>query len=217
EGHLCDLRPLFAPVHGRRDEGFGLVAGSSVPTEPFGENRTNGGKLRWAVTGSNRRPSRCKSERRPQIRRFFTISKSECASLSLLAHARSGSARTGRTSREIGLPRTPISTNGAGCFYSVTHNRLRRSGDGDARSPALRLCRCSSKVERSPRKVEMSVQVRPLAPVPLSSSGRTLGFGPRNRGSNPCGGTKPSWRNRIALPASNRTVAGSNPAEGTKV
>ena len=28
-----------------------------------------------------------------------------------------------------------------------------------------------------------------LLPIPRSSSGRTLGFGPRNRGSNPCLGT----------------------------
>jgi hypothetical protein len=29
-----DLRPVFAPVHGDRGEGFGLVAGTSVPAEP---------------------------------------------------------------------------------------------------------------------------------------------------------------------------------------
>jgi hypothetical protein len=103
------------------------------------------------------------------------------------------------------------------CSRLVTrHDKRRRSGDGDARSPAL-LCRCSSKVEHSPRKVEMSVQVRPLAPNPSSSNGRTLGFGPRSRGSNPCEGTTPSWRNRIAHPASNREAASSNLAEGAKV
>jgi hypothetical protein len=49
---------------------------------------------------------------------------------------------------------------------------------------------------------------------PPSSNGRTPHFECGNRGSNPCGGTKPSWRNWIARPASNRKVASSNLAEG---
>jgi hypothetical protein len=35
-------------------------AGTLEPTEPIGPPVENGGKLWWAVTGSNRRPSRCK-------------------------------------------------------------------------------------------------------------------------------------------------------------
>lgn len=48
--------------------------------------------------------------------------------------------------------------------------------------------------------------------TPRSSKGRTAGFGPANRGSNPWRGTL-SWRNWIARPASNRKVVGSSPTE----
>ncbi len=60
--------------------------GSCEPADALGQLRDfpairieNGGKLRWAVTGSNRRPSRCKGERPPQICRFLAKQARHCA------------------------------------------------------------------------------------------------------------------------------------------
>src|SRR6185437_1667907 len=90
EDHGDRVCPIFSPVHGRCSERFGLVAGSLVPVEPLGRIGRNGWKLRWAVTGSNRRPSRCKSEPPPPNRHFLDNFKERHAKLSLLAQARGG-------------------------------------------------------------------------------------------------------------------------------
>jgi hypothetical protein len=71
-GHGDRICALFAPVHGRRSSRFRLVSGSSVPPDALGSIGVNGGKLRWAVTGSNRRPSRCKRWLPTQICAFLS-------------------------------------------------------------------------------------------------------------------------------------------------
>jgi hypothetical protein len=77
-------------------------SGSSVPYEPIGSIRENGGKLRWAVTGSNRRPSRCKRERPTQICHSLPNQRRDFANLCRfrsLSVAMGGTNGTTRTSR----------------------------------------------------------------------------------------------------------------------
>ncbi len=107
------LCPVQSDIYEGCKRGSGLVAGTLVPVEPLGRHARIGGKPWWALTGSNRRPSRCKRRaplpnqhipaNGPQI--FATLAAFRSVSVPAC-----GTSRTTRTSRVLGTVSPPLTS-----------------------------------------------------------------------------------------------------------